>query len=114
MLRAPALWSTAAREYVYASMSDAYCAAERCQEITQDMKVRLQLASCFGAEACAQAVDLVHEAAGTSAIRDEFGIERHFRDIHTLSQHANKSYMRYESVGKLLFGLPTDWFALSL
>jgi hypothetical protein len=56
----------------------------------------------------------VHEAAGSSAIRDEVGIERHFRDIHTLSQHANKSYMRYESVGKLLFGLPTDWFVLNL
>jgi alkylation response protein AidB-like acyl-CoA dehydrogenase len=104
----------AAREYMYASMSEAYGAAQRGEEVTLETKVRLQLATCFGAEACAQAVDLVHEAAGASAIRDEFGIERHFRDIHTLSQHANKSYMRYESVGKLLFGLPTDWFVLNL
>lgn len=104
----------AAREYIYASMSEAFSAAQRGEPITLDMKMRCQLATCMGAEASTEAVNLVHEAAGTSAIRDEFGIERHFRDIHTLSQHANKSYMRYESVGKLLFGLPNDWFPLGL
>ena len=104
----------AAREYIYASMASAYAASERGEDISQEMKVRCQLATCFAAEASVNAVDLVHEAAGTSAIRDEFGIERHFRDVHTLSQHANKSYMRYESVGKLLFGLPTEWFVLNI
>jgi alkylation response protein AidB-like acyl-CoA dehydrogenase len=104
----------AGREYIYASMSEAYAASEHDAEITEEIKIRCQLAACFGAEASVQAIDLVHEAAGTSAIRDEFGIERHFRDIHALSQHANKSYMRYESVGKLLFGLATDWFVLNL
>ena len=76
--------------------------------------MRCQLAACFGAEACAQAVDLVCEAAGTSAIRIEHGIERHHRDIHVLTQHVDKSYSRYEDVGKMMFGLPPSFFLLRL
>ncbi len=77
-------------------------------------KLRCQLAACFGAEACAQAVDLVCEAAGSSATRLEHGFERHHRDIHALTRHADKSHSRYEDVGKILFGLPFTFWILEL
>ena len=102
----------AGREYLHAAASEAYAAVAQSGSLSQREKVRCQLSACFAAEACAQAVDLVHEAAGTSAIRIEPGLERHFRDIHTLTQHASKSYCRYPSVGKMLFGLAPDWFVL--
>lgn len=82
--------------------------------LSQATKHRCQLAACWAAEAGAQAVDLVHEAAGTTSIRLEGGIERHFRDIHVLTQHASKSVIRYQDVGKQMFGLPQDWFILNL
>jgi len=104
----------AAREYLYAAVSEAYTEAERDRTLSQRTKMRCQLAACFAAETCAEAVGLVHQAAGTTGIRAEAGFERHFRDVHTLTQHASKSYARYESVGKMLFGLPPDWFILSL
>jgi alkylation response protein AidB-like acyl-CoA dehydrogenase len=104
----------AAREYLHVAASEAYTEAERDGTLSQRTKMRCQLAACFAAEACAKAVDLVHQAAGTTGIRAEAGLERHFRDIHTLTQHASKSYARYESVGKMLFGFPPDWFVLSL
>ena len=51
----------------------------------------------------------VHQAAGTGAIREEQPFERYFRDAHTMTQHAFVSASRFESVGKLMFGLETDW-----
>jgi alkylation response protein AidB-like acyl-CoA dehydrogenase len=104
----------AAREYLHTAASEAYTEAERGELLSEKTKIRCQLSACFVAEACAEAVNLVHQAAGTTSIRLEPGFERHFRDIHTLTQHASKAYSRYESVGKMLFGLPQDWVVLNL
>jgi alkylation response protein AidB-like acyl-CoA dehydrogenase len=104
----------ASRAFLYAAISEAYADAARDGWYSEAAKLRCQLAACFGAEACAQAVDLVHEAAGTSAIRIGHGLERHHRDVHVLTQHASKSYSRYEDVGKMLFGLPPSYFLLRL
>ena len=42
------------------------------------------------------------------------GFERHFRDVHVLTQHASKNVQRYEDVGKIMYGLPQEWFVLNL
>jgi len=104
----------AGRTFIDSAISDAYAQVKREGALSEETKIRCQLAACFGAEASAQAVDLVHEAAGTSAIRLEHGFERHHRDVHVLAQHATKSYSRYEDVGKMLFGLPPTFFLLEL
>ena len=101
-------------EYLDASISEAYAEVERDGHYCEATKIRCQLAACFGVEACAQAVDLVHQASGSTAIRIEHGIERHHRDIHVLTQHAYKSTSRYEDVGKMLFGLPPTFWTLRL
>jgi len=77
-------------------------------------KIKIQLATSYAIRAAADAVELAHQAAGTTAIRQENTLERHFRDAHVITQHAFGSTSRYESVGKLLFDLETDWgfFAL--
>jgi indole-3-acetate monooxygenase len=76
-------------------------------------KIRLQLAVCFAAEACAEAVRFVNDATGASSIRLEQPFERHFRDAHVLLQHSSKSSARYASAGRLMFGLENDWVWLS-
>ena len=76
-------------------------------------KTRLQLAVCFAAEACAEAVRFVNDATGASSIRLEQPFERHFRDAHVLLQHSSKSSARYASAGRLMFGLENDWVWLS-
>jgi indole-3-acetate monooxygenase len=83
------------------------------QLLSWEAKTRLQLAACFAAESCAEAVRLVHDAAGSSAIRLEQPFERHFRDAHVLTQHSSKSSPRYATAGRLLFGLENDWIWLS-
>lgn len=74
-----------------------------------DVKIRLQLAACFAAEASAEAVRLVSDAVGSAAIRLEKPFERHFRDAHVLLQHSSKSSARYASAGRLMLGLDNDW-----
>jgi alkylation response protein AidB-like acyl-CoA dehydrogenase len=104
----------ASRAFLCAAIRDAYDEAERSGRLSEASKIRCQLAACFGAESCAQAVDLVHEAAGLSSIRIGHGIERHHRDVHALARHTSQTYARYEDVGKMLFGLPPTFFVLGL
>jgi len=81
--------------------------------LSRDAKIRLQLAACFAAEACAEAIRFVSDAVGTSSIRVGQPFERHFRDAHVLLQHSSKSSARYGSAGRLMFGLENDWVWLS-
>jgi alkylation response protein AidB-like acyl-CoA dehydrogenase len=109
-----------AKAKVEASRDTLYRAAEEAYEdvgdgslLSWDAKVRLQLAVCFAAEACAEAVRLVCDGAGASAIRTEQPFERYLRDAHVLTQHSSKSGPRYVSAGRLMFGLENDWVWLS-
>jgi alkylation response protein AidB-like acyl-CoA dehydrogenase len=54
-------------------------------------------------------VDVLHDIAGATAIRTQYPLERHFRDIHTLTQHAFGSTSRLESSGRLMLGLENNW-----
>ena len=99
----------AARAYLHESLRQAWESAVQGQPISREQKINVQLATSFAMDASAQAVRLVHTAAGTSAIRLEHPFEKHFRDVHVLTQHAFASTSRYQSVGKLLLGLETDW-----
>ena len=75
----------AARDTLHRAATDAYDdVAQRNTTLSPDAKIRIQLATCFVAEACAEAVRLVNDAVGTSSIRIGQPFERHFRDVHVL------------------------------
>jgi len=65
----------------------------------------VRLATSFCAEACANAVDLVHAAAGGSAIHESGRIARCFRDLHAATQHIGLNSTGYEMAGRVLLGL---------
>src|SRR5262245_1433878 len=110
-----------ARARVEASRDTLYSAAAAAYDdvvgsgalLSVESKIRLQLATCFAAEACAEAVRFVDDAVGASSIRTTQPFERHFRDAHTLLQHSSKSSARYGSAGRLMLGLSNDWVWLS-
>jgi alkylation response protein AidB-like acyl-CoA dehydrogenase len=104
----------AARCYLHDSVRKAWDTACGGEMLTQRNKIDIQLAASHALQSAAEVVQLVHQAAGTSAIRREYAFERRFRDVHVLTQHAFASFNRFESVGKLLFGQPTDWPFLTL
>jgi len=99
----------AARAYVYEALREVFDNAVAGQLVGMQHKMKVELAAIHAEIAAVEAVDLVHAAAGSSGIREERGFERHFRDVHVVTQHAFFSPSRYESVGKLMFGLESDW-----
>ena len=99
----------AARAYAYEALREVFDNAVAGQFVRMQHKMKVELAAIHAEIAAAEAVDLVHAAAGSSGIREERGFERHFRDVHVVTQHAFFSASRYESVGKLMFGLESDW-----
>jgi alkylation response protein AidB-like acyl-CoA dehydrogenase len=110
-----------AKARVEASRDTLHCAANAAYDevarsgtgLSGAAKIRLQLAVCFAAEACAEAARFVNDAVGASSIRLGQPFQRHFRDTHVLLQHSSKSSARYASAGRLMFGLENDWVWLS-
>ncbi len=98
-----------ARAYLYHAFDEFWDRATEGHMLPQKQKDKIQLASTHGIQAAAEAVDLVQGISGTSGIRRETGIERHFRDIHVITKHAFTSAARFQSVGRTIFGLPSDW-----
>jgi indole-3-acetate monooxygenase len=104
----------AARDTLFRAADIAYADVENSgQSLSVESKVRVQLAVSFAAEACAEAIRFVNDVVGTSSIRLGQPFERHFRDLHVLLQHSDKSGQRYASAGRLMLGLENDWVWLS-
>jgi indole-3-acetate monooxygenase len=99
----------AGRAYLHTTFQANWEAAVQGVEITLERKLQMQLATTHANLAAAKTVDLVHAAAGTSAIRNEYRFQQYFRDAHTMTQHAFSSASRYESVGALMLGRESDW-----
>lgn len=72
---------------------------------TVEARASIRLATSFCGEACSSAVDLVHAAAGGSAIQEALPIARCFRDIHAATQHIGLNTSGFEIAGRVLFGL---------
>jgi alkylation response protein AidB-like acyl-CoA dehydrogenase len=104
----------AASAYLASSATDAYDTFAAGGALDWDQKTALQLSGANAAEATIRAMSLVHQAVGTSGMREEAGFEKLFRDANTIVQHAAVQTNRFESVGRVMFGLAPDWFAFQL
>jgi indole-3-acetate monooxygenase len=72
-------------------------------------------AACSDAVAgCAEAVDLVADAAGTTANMKGHPLERRTRDIRVIRQHAAVASHHIEDAGRVLLGLPAEGLMLRL
>jgi indole-3-acetate monooxygenase len=104
----------AARDTLFRAADAAYDDAESSgKSLSDKSKIRVQLAVSFAAEACSEAMRFINDVVGTSSIRLGQPFERHFRDLHVLMQHSDKSSQRYASAGRLMLGLENDWVWLS-
>ena len=99
----------AGRASIRTTVTDGWAAVQDGSRITGDRCIPMGLAASFALDAAAQAVDLLYQAGGTTAFRDESPLQRRFRDIQTLRQNAISSWSRYESLGRMLLGRPSDW-----
>lgn len=99
----------AARAYLHTVTSDVYAFLQGGAALPIDRGLHVQLAATHAIVTCEEAVDAIQAMAGTTGVRESALFERHFRDMHTASQHAFGSGARFESVGKLLLGRESDW-----
>jgi indole-3-acetate monooxygenase len=98
-----------ARAYLHEAVGRAHRSAQAGRKPTLEEGVEVQLAACNALEAGSKVLNLVHDTVGTSGIRQGHRFEQLYRDGRTISQHAFASLSRYESCGKVLFGLQSDW-----
>jgi alkylation response protein AidB-like acyl-CoA dehydrogenase len=98
-----------ARAYLHEAFDAAWQGALDGQSLDLAGKARLQLASSHVPIAAAEAVDLIHSLVGTAGIRNDQTFQRHFRDVHVITQHAYVCESRMEAVGQVRFGLDPNW-----
>ena len=93
------------RAFLFESVDEVWdhVAAGRTPTLRQRAIVRL--AAAKAAEASVQAVDLLFNAAGGTALFETNLIGRCFRDVHATTQHIGTNASNYELGGRVLLGL---------
>jgi len=76
--------------------------------VTQEQRAVLRLATTHAIRLAVDIVDTVYNAAGVTAIYEGNLMQRHFQDIHVISQHLQGRLSHYELVGKYWLGLKID------
>jgi alkylation response protein AidB-like acyl-CoA dehydrogenase len=94
-----------ARAYVSCTWQEAECAVLDGGAPTTDTLVRLRLSYVAATENAATATDLAYRAAGSSALFEDQGLERCWRDAHAVTQHVAVSSRHLERIGQVMLGL---------
>jgi len=76
--------------------------------VSLERRAILRLATTHGIRLAAQVIDTVYNAAGATAAYEGHLIQRHFQDIHVITQHLQARMAHYELVGRHWLGLPVD------
>ncbi|HZQ36683.1 MAG TPA: acyl-CoA dehydrogenase family protein [Dehalococcoidia bacterium] len=95
----------AARCYWYASVECLWATVTRGEQLSLGDRANSRLASLTAVENSLAAVDSLRRLAGSSAIFQSAPFERCWRDVHTAAQHVQVQHGRWETAGRILFGL---------
>ena len=99
----------AARALLYQTLDDVWQWVLSGQEVTTAQRADLLLAATNASESSVRVVERMHTLAGTSGIYSGNPIERCFRDIQVARQHRFYTEGRYETFGRMYFGLEPDY-----
>ena len=98
----------AARAGLFAMAREIWDMVCQKETISLEQRAAIRLAANHATSESAAVVDSMYTVAGTSAIWDTSPLQRAFRDIRVLTQHAVIAPPLYELAGRVLFGLKTD------
>ena len=82
------------------------------KSVNEGDRALLRMAASHAVKASVRAVDTAYHLGGGSAIYDRNPLSRHFRDIHTMTQHQMVAPGADKLVGRVLLGVETDTFQL--
>jgi indole-3-acetate monooxygenase len=88
-----------ARALLHDTVRAAYEDVKASQELAIELRVRLREANIFSVRSAKEAVGLIFEMAGSSAVYRGRAIEQAFRDINTAANHTNYVESAYSSIG---------------
>jgi alkylation response protein AidB-like acyl-CoA dehydrogenase len=91
----------AARAYVLETVGALWEEVERGVPASVDARRRVRLAGTYAARVAAEAVTLLYDAGGASSIALDCPLQRHLRDVRTVTQHLQVSSAGFERVGRL-------------
>jgi indole-3-acetate monooxygenase len=90
------------------TVRDLWTAVSAAGTISLDQRAALRLATTHAIRLAVQVVDAAYNAAGVTAIYEGNLLQRHFQDIHVISQHLQARLSHYELVGRHWLGLKVD------
>ncbi|MGH7323932.1 MAG: acyl-CoA dehydrogenase family protein [Candidatus Rokuibacteriota bacterium] len=96
------------RAFLTETVREIWAAVTSSRGLTLDQRAALRLATTHGIRLAVQVVDTVYNAAGVTAIYDGHLLQRHFQDVHVISQHLQGRLSHYELVGRHWLGLKVD------
>jgi alkylation response protein AidB-like acyl-CoA dehydrogenase len=111
LARAEALWR-AGRALLYETLRAAWDVCVAGETLTLPQRADLLLAMTQAVSGAATAVEWMWSVAGTSGIFPSSPLNRAMRDMQVLKQHTFYSEERYETVGRVYFGLPPQFAPL--
>jgi alkylation response protein AidB-like acyl-CoA dehydrogenase len=94
-----------ARAYMLSEAAEIWEDVLEKGELTEESNMRIRLSSTYSIHEAKAVVDLIYDAAGATAIFKGNPLERHFRDIHTLTQQYQGRKSHFQAVGASLMGL---------
>lgn len=97
-----------ARRYVLGVLDESWDEVARAGALSLARNATLRLATTWAIHQARDVVDTLYQAAGATAIFDENPFERRFRDIHTIAQQMQARQTHFETVGRIMMGLPPD------
>jgi alkylation response protein AidB-like acyl-CoA dehydrogenase len=96
------------RAFLLEAVRDMWAAVVANGEVTLDQRANLRLATTHGIRLAVETVDAVYNMAGATAAYESSPIQRHFQDVHVMSQHLQARMAHYDLVGRHWLGLKID------
>lgn len=98
----------AGESWLYQEMTTLWEKTLTGQTISMEDRARLLLAVTHANQSCAQAIEHLYSAAGTSGIYTGNPLANYFTDAQVIRQHGFSNESRYETAAQILLGLPPD------
>jgi alkylation response protein AidB-like acyl-CoA dehydrogenase len=96
------------RAFLMEAVREIWAHATSNPTVSLDERANMRLAATHAIRLAVQVVDTVYNAAGATAIYEDHPLQRHFQDIHVISQHLQGRLSHYELVGRHVLGLKVD------
>ncbi len=96
------------RAFLHEAVREVWAQVSSGGTLTLDHRANLRIAATHAIRLAARIIDAVYSAAGATAVYESHLMQRHFQDIHVITQHLQSRLAHYEMVGRHWLGLPVD------